>query len=179
MMKQVDAILVLGHRLDKDGNPSEDLIRRIDCAVEHWKETNAPVIMPCGGLTPGQKQTEAEVMREMLTNRGVPVERIHLEDRSRITIENVRNARRLLGEGKKVALVTSDYHLERALEDCRRAGLEAYGVGARTPDGEYRERMFAEERRISEKMNAQRESGMSDQEITDAIVKRMFSGTKG
>ena len=118
-------------------------------------------------------------MREMLTERGVPVERIHLEDRSRITIENVRNARSLLGDGKKVALVTSDYHLERALEDCRRAGLEAYGVGARTPDGEYRERMFAEERRISEKMNAQRESGMSDQEITDAIVRRMFSGTKG
>ena len=173
-MKKADAILVLGHRLEKDGSPSEDLIRRVDRAVTHWKETQAPIIMPCGGLTPGQKQTEAEVMLQLLTARGVPEAIIHLEDRSRITIENVRNAQRLLGEGKRVALVTSDYHVERALADCRRAGLDAYGVGAVTPDGEYREKMFAEERRISESMNAKRENGMSDQEITDEIVKRMF-----
>jgi len=174
-MMKADVILVLGHRLEKDGSPSEDMIRRIDCAVAHWKQTNAPVIMPCGGMTPGQKETEAAVMFRLLTARGVPETNIHLEDRSRITIENVRNAQRLLGEGKRVALVTSDYHLERALADCRRAGLKAYGVGAKTPDGEYREKMFAEERRISEKMNTQRKSGMSDQEITDEIVKRMFS----
>lgn len=173
-MKQADAILVLGHRLEKDGSPSEDLIRRIDCAVAHWKETNVAIIMPCGGLTPGQEQTEAEVMGKMLTVRGVPEAIIHLEDRSRITIENVRNAQRLLGEGKRVALVTSDYHVERALADCRRAGLDAYGVGAVTPEGEYREKMFAEERRISESMNAKRENGMSDQEITNEIVKRML-----
>ena len=110
-MERIDAILILGHRLEPDDSPSEDQVRRIDCAVEHWKQTNAPVIMPCGGLTPGHQFTEAEVMQRLLIERGVPQEIIHLEDRSRITIENVRNAVALLGEGRRVALVTSDYHV--------------------------------------------------------------------
>ena len=174
-MEHVDAILILGHRLEPDGSPSDDQIRRVDCAVAHWRETNAPVIMPCGGLTPGHDRTEAEVMRDLLIARGVPEGIIHLEDRSRVTIENVRNARALLGDGKRVALVTSDYHVERALDDCRRAGLEAYGVGAVTPDGPYREHMLAEERRIAANLRAQRESGLSDQDIAAQFVSSMFS----
>ena len=173
-LPRTDAILVLGHRLGEGGKPSDDLIRRVDTAVAHWHLTNAPMIMPCGGLTPGQTQTEAEVIRELLIARGVPEEIIHLEDRSHITIENVRNARVLLGDGKRVALVTSDYHIERALDDCTRAGLLAYAVGAETPEGPYREHMYAEEERIAENMQKRRESGMSNKEITDAIVRRMF-----
>ena len=172
-MNKTDAIIILGHRLEPGCRPSEDLVRRIDCAVAHWKETNASVIMPCGGITPPHDKTEAEVMRDMLTERGVPGEIIHLEDRSRITIENISNAMKLLGPGKTVALVTSDYHVERALGDCRRAGLTAYGVGAVTPPGEYRDKMYANEKRISAEMEEKRRSGMSDQDITDSIVNRM------
>ena len=172
-MERTDAIIILGHRLEPGCKPSEDLIRRIDCAVEHWKATNAPIIMPCGGITPGHDRTEAEVMREMLIERGVPEEIIHLEDRSRITIENILNAKALLGEGKRVALVSSDYHVERALEDCLRTGLNAYGVGAVTPPGEYRDRMYATEKRIAEEMAAYRAKGMTDQDITNGIVERM------
>ncbi len=177
-MERIDAILILGHRLEPDESPSEDQVRRIDCAVAHWKETDAPVIMPCGGLTPGHSRTEADVMRDLLLERGVPAEIIHLEDRSRITIENVRNAAALLGEGKRVALVTSDYHVERALEDCRRAGLNAYGVGAVTPEGEYRDQMYAQEARIAARMQKERESGMTDQAIAERIVAGMMAAKK-
>ena len=177
-MSKTDAIIILGHRLEPGCKPSEDLIRRIDAAVQHWKETDAPIIMPCGGITPGHDKTEAEVMREMLIERGVPQEIIHLEDRSRITIENVRNAVALLGEGKRVALVTSDYHVERALDDCRRAGLDAYGVGAVTPEGEYRDQMYAQEARIAAEMQKARESGLTDQDITNHIVARMMGAKK-
>ena len=172
-MKKTDAIIILGHRLEPGCKPSEDLIRRIDAAVAHWKETDAPIIMPCGGITPGHDRTEAEVMREMLIERGVPDEIIHLEDRSRITIENILNAKALLGEGKNIALVSSDYHVERALQDCARAGLVAYGVGAVTPEGEYRDRMYATEKRIAEEMAAYRAKGMTDEDITKGIVERM------
>ena len=173
-MERIDAILILGHRLEPDESPSEDQVRRVDCAVAHWKETNAPVIMPCGGLTPGHSHTEADVMRDLLIERGVPAEIIHLEDKSRITIENVRNAAALLGEGKRVALVTSDYHVERALDDCRRAGLNAYGVGAVTPEGEYRDQMYAQEARIAASMRKEREAGMTDQDIAARIVAGMM-----
>ncbi len=172
-MKQTDAIIILGHRLEPGCKPSEDLVRRIDAAVAHWKETNAPIIMPCGGITPGHDRTEAEVMREMLIERGVPDEIIHLEDRSRITIENILNAKALLGEGKNIALVSSDYHVERALDDCARVGFIAYGVGAVTPEGEYRDRMYAMEKRISEEMAAYRAQGLTDEQITAGIVERM------
>ena len=172
-MSKTDAIIILGHRLEPGCKPSEDLIRRIDTAVAHWKETGAPIIMPCGGITPGHDKTEAEVMRDMLIERGVPAEIIHLEDRSRITIENILNAKALLGEGKNIALVTSDYHVDRALDDCRRAGLIAYGVGAVTPEGEYRDKMYAAEKRIAEELAAYRAQGMTDQDITNGIVERM------
>ncbi|MDO4740346.1 MAG: inositol monophosphatase family protein [Eubacteriales bacterium] len=172
-MQKTDAIIILGHRLEPGDKPSDDLVRRIDCAVEHWKETNAPLIMPCGGLTPGHEHTEAEVMRDMLVERGVPAEIIRLEDKSRVTIENVVNAKGLLAEGARVALVTSDYHVERALDDCRRAGLEAYGVGAQTPPGEYRDQLFAKEKEISEYMNAARAQGLSDEDIMRGFVEEM------
>lgn len=168
-----DAILVLGHRLEADGSPSDDLVRRIDRTVELWKQTAAPVIMPCGGIVPGQTRTEAEVMQEMLLARGVPAECIRLEDRSRITIENIRNAAALLPAGARIGLVTSDYHLERALDDCRCAGLNVYGAGAQTPAGEYRDRMFANDCVIARRMQAQRAQGLTDEDIVRCAVERM------
>ena len=91
-MEKTDVIVVLGHRLLPDDTPSDDLKRRIDKAVEVWRETGAPMIMPCGGLTRDRHRTEAEVMKEMLIERGVPGEIICLEDKSRITLENMVNA---------------------------------------------------------------------------------------
>ncbi|MBQ4086452.1 MAG: YdcF family protein [Clostridia bacterium] len=172
-MEKTDAIIILGHRLEPGDKPSEDLVRRIDCAVEHWKETGAPVIMPCGGLTPGRDHTEAEVMRDMLVERGVPAEIIKLEDKSRVTIENIVNAKGLLAEGARVAMVSSDYHIERALDDCRRAGLNAYGVGAVTPAGEYRDTMFAKEKEIFDHMKEARSRGLSDEDIMREFLEKM------
>ena len=172
-MERTDAIISLGHRLEEGDKPSEDLVRRIDCAVAHWKETGAPVIMPCGGRTPGHDRTEAEVMRDMLTERGVPADIIRLEDRSRVTIENVVNAKKLLPENARIAMVTSDYHVERALDDCLRAGLNAYGVGAETPAGAYRDEMFAKDKAIFDRMKEARAKGLSDEDIRRGFVEKM------
>ena len=138
-MEKTDVIVVLGHRLLPDDTPSDDLKRRIDKAVEVWRETGAPMIMPCGGLTRDRHRTEAEVMKEMLIERGVPGEIICLEDKSRITLENMVNACDLVGTQKRVAIVSSDYHMDMAMKDAEAVGLNAYGVGAETPDAAYRE----------------------------------------
>jgi len=168
-----DAILILGHRLEPGCLPSEDLIRRIDRAVEEWHAKGQPMLMPCGGITPPHSRTEAEVMLDMLLERGVPKDKIRLEDKSRITIENIRNAKGLLPEHAHVAMVTSDYHVERALSDCRRAGLSAYGVGAVTPPGEYRDQMFAKDRAIAQRMESDRKRGLTDADIVSNSVARM------
>ncbi len=164
-----DAIIVLGHRLNPDNTPSDDLKRRIDKTVEYWKETGCPVVMPCGGKTRGRTRTEAEVMKEMLLERGMPEKVIKLENESRTTGENIRNALKLLGKDALVALVTADYHLESALMDCKEYGLKAYGVGAVTPEGPYREKVYAQAafmKRMREERRAQAEKlGISMEEM--------------
>ena len=58
--------------------------------------------------------TEAAAMRLFLIDLGVPADAIVSEDRSINTIENIRYVRRMVGDGR-VALVTSAYHMPRAL----------------------------------------------------------------
>ena len=149
-MEKTDAILVLGHRLNPDNTPSDELKSRIDTAVALWKETNAPVIMPCGGITRDRTRSEAEVMREMLIERGVPAGIIRMEDKSRTTTENIVNAVKLLEKDARVALVTSEYHVEHSLLECERFGINAYGFPAPTADEEARRRGYEMCTRIME-----------------------------
>ena len=149
-MERTDAILVLGHRLNPDNTPSDQLKSRIDTAVTLWKQTGAQLIIPCGGITRDRTRSEADVMREMLIARGVPADIIRLEDKSRTTTENIINAVKLLDKGARVALVTSDYHVEHSLFECKRFGIDAYGVPAPTADAEERARGYEMSRQIVE-----------------------------
>ncbi|MCR4884707.1 MAG: YdcF family protein [Clostridiales bacterium] len=178
-MEKTDVILVLGHRLLPDDTPSEDLKRRIDKAVELWKETGASMIMPCGGLTRDRHRTEAEVMKEMLMERGVPSEQICLEDKSRITLENLVNACDLVGTEKRVAIVSSDYHMDMAMKDAEAVGLNAYGVGAETPDESYREQTRAMLNGFEEKLDMLRRQGFSNREVIRMCMENMSSMQKG
>jgi len=172
-MEKTDVIVVLGHRLLPGDQPSEDLKRRIDKAVELWKAAGEPLIMPCGGLTMDRHRTEAEVMREMLIARGVPPESIQLEDKSRITLENMANAYDLLGPDKRVAVVSSDYHMDMAMKDAQAVGLNAYGVGAETPDAAYREENRALLNRFEERLDALRGQSMTNRQIIAACLERI------
>ncbi|MBQ8088144.1 MAG: YdcF family protein [Clostridia bacterium] len=167
-----DLIIVLGHRLLPGNLPSEDLKRRIDCAISLWKETGAAQIMVCGGITRDRQRSEAEVMREMLMERGVPEGIILLEDQSRITLENMLNAYDLVGPEKRVAVVSSDYHMDMALNDCKAVGLNAYGVGAETPDAAYREETRQKLNQFEARMDALRAQGMSNREIVEQFMRR-------
>ena len=70
------------------------------------------------------EQTEAAAMRQFLIALGVPEDRIENEGRSLNTIENMRETRALVGAGR-VALVTSGYHMPRAIRLARATGLNA------------------------------------------------------
>ena len=65
-------------------------------------------------------------MRVFLIDLGVPADAITDEAKALNTIENIRNVRAIIGKGR-VALVTSAYHMPRALQLAARAGLD---VGA-------------------------------------------------
>jgi uncharacterized SAM-binding protein YcdF (DUF218 family) len=86
----------------------------------------APRLIVSGGSYAAQRgvraQTEAEAMRQVLIDFGVPADRIVLEGKSLNTIDNIREVRALVG-AEPVALVTSAFHMPRALRLARQAGL--------------------------------------------------------
>lgn len=80
--------------------------------------------------------TEADLASRMLASFGVPQDRITLESRSRNTVENARFTRELVEpkEGERWLLVTSAYHMPRAIGCFRAANfpVEAWPVDYRT-----------------------------------------------
>lgn len=130
---EYDAIIVLGAQVKPDGVPSLQLQWRIDAAAKAWKERNALIVV-CGAQGSNEPAPEAHVMREELIRQGVPEEMILMDDQSFNTRQNIANAVRLLEdrEVQRVLIVTSDYHLPRAMALAQDEGLTATGLGAKT-----------------------------------------------
>ena len=133
--RAADCLIVLGARVRPDGTPSHTLENRCMAAIDVWRSGRCAACIVCGGRGKNEPETEAAVMRAFLLNRGVPQERVFVEDRSMNTIENLRNAREIMkAQGlRRAAVVTSDYHLTRALWIARDLGIDANGVAARGP----------------------------------------------
>ena len=134
MSKKYDAIVLLGAALGKNDEPTGELRERVKKAAEVYHRHNGQVpVMVCGGVTKGHKRAEAEVMAELLAAEGVPADAIRMEKKSRTTMENFRNAMALLGDKAQVLVVTSDYHVRRAVKTAKRVGLRARGEAAPLP----------------------------------------------
>ena len=132
MSARFDALLLLGVALGADGAPTPELRARADRAAQAYREQGPLRIVACGGVTGAHQTAEADAMVSLLVEAGVPGRDILPEDRSQTTMENLVNAARLLGgaKGRRVLVVTSDYHMRRALMTARRVGFRARGVSA-------------------------------------------------
>lgn len=149
MKKPFEAILLLGVELNADDSPTAELIARVDEAARAYHEGVLGadgVLIPCGGVLPGKTRAEAQVMAELLEARGVPRGRMRLEEQSQTTMENMRFAKALLPQRRaRVLVVTSDYHLRRAVLTARRVALRAKGRAAMLAhDDAWRERRSKE-----------------------------------
>ena len=126
-----DCILVLGAKVRPDGSMSNALRLRCERALQLFEQGAASYIIACGGVCDGPI-SEASVIRAFLTEKGVPAERILLEDQSVNTWENLINARKIMDAHgmHRAVLVTSDYHLTRALWMAKGQGLNAVGAAS-------------------------------------------------
>ena len=125
-----DFIVVLGCRVLPNGLPCETLVRRAERAAELFHAGFADAVLATGGV--GEDSggvSEAEAIRTLLVDRGVPMERVLLEDRSTTTLENAAFSAALVG-GASMLVVTDSYHALRAERVFRRHFPEAYAVGA-------------------------------------------------
>jgi uncharacterized SAM-binding protein YcdF (DUF218 family) len=76
-----------------------------------------------GGQGPGERISEAEALRRLLHENKIDKDRILLEDRSRNTKENLKLSHELYNVAEKnVVIVTSDYHMFRALSVAKKLG---------------------------------------------------------
>ena len=133
---EYDAIIVLGAQVKPDGTLSLQLQWRVDAAAKAWRERQS-IIVVCGAQGSNEPATEASVMKAELIRQGVPEEYILMDEESFNTRQNIANAVKLL-EGRdvqRVLVVTSDYHLPRAMAIAEDAALEASGVGSPTKLG--------------------------------------------
>ncbi|MBR5303106.1 MAG: YdcF family protein [Clostridia bacterium] len=126
-----DVIIVLGAQVKEDGTPSVALQRRLTAALESY-QADRQMIIVCGAQGGNEPRAEGDVMREWLLERGVPDEDVVAETESFNTRENLMHARAIMAQhGLEHALVvTSDYHVARALALCRQVGISAVGKGS-------------------------------------------------
>ena len=128
-----DAIVVLGAQVRADGSLSLQLEWRLEAAYEAW-EKHPALIVTCGAQGSNEPAPEAYVMRDYLMGKGVPEEMILTDAESFNTRQNIRHAAELLRghDVDTVLIVTSDYHLPRAMALAQDEGLTATGLGAKT-----------------------------------------------
>lgn len=125
-----DSCVLLFGKHAPSGRPDPDFHARIARAAALWP-ANAPRTLLLLGGGPAGAPSEAELARRTLVAMGVPAgASLVLEDRSRDTLQNLRNARTLLqqreGRGDAgVVLLSGRYHLARCALLARRLGIEA------------------------------------------------------
>lgn len=130
--KNADALVLLGAKVHPDGTISDALRYRLETAYACWKEGWAKTFILCGARGEDEAETEACAMKRYLLARGVPEKTLIEEDESFNTYQNLQNAReKMRRNGLHTAIVvTSDYHLTRALFLARRLGMDASGAKA-------------------------------------------------
>ncbi len=127
-----DAIIVLGAQVKTDGTPSVQLSWRLDAAAEAYRNRPVPIVV-CGAQGADEPMPEAVAMRDVLAEKGIPEDMILMDPDSRDTRQNLTNAKTLLSgmeNVRKVLVVSSDYHVPRALALASDMGFEAVGLGA-------------------------------------------------
>lgn len=122
----VDAIVVLG-AAQYDGSPSPVLGRRLDHALELYRDGVAPLIVTTGSNQPGDRFTEGYAGYEYLLLAGVPDEALIVITTGSSTWEQIAATSRQLRarEVDAVVLVSDPYHSLRLDQIAGEVGLDA------------------------------------------------------
>lgn len=139
-LHRADAIVVLGNRpaIDAHGEVAPETERRVRRGVELFREGLAPVLVVTGGRDP-DGAIEADVMARYAAELGVPASAIVRERRSRDTAENAGYSIAALCRQRErcrpsVIVVSSPYHLRRAVRLFQCAGARTQHAATELPD---------------------------------------------
>lgn len=117
-------VVVLGAQV-KGTRPSRALRKRLDEAVAYAGENPGTLFVLSGGQGPDEGISEAECMYNYMTEKGVPSERLLLEDQSTSTQENLEFSDELYSLKKySVGVLSNNFHVYRAMELAKHQGYE-------------------------------------------------------
>lgn len=128
-------IIVLGGAV-VNGEPRPTLARRLNVAFELCAEHPQRTLVLTGGPLHNEPGTEAEAMERYLRRKGIPKQQMLMEQRARNTRENIAYSCNLLdqaGHTGQRCVLTSEYHLYRAVREGRMQGVELVPIAAPTP----------------------------------------------
>jgi len=119
--QHADAIVVFAGGVGESGQAGGGYQERVRAAVDLYRQGYAPVVVFSSGFRFAFR--EAEVMKGLAVDNGVPADAILLETAAANTRENVSFTRDILRQRgwRRILLVSSPYHMRRALLTWRRA----------------------------------------------------------
>lgn len=127
-----DYIIVLGAGVI-DGKVTPLLAARINRGIELLECNSDAVLIMSGGQGPDEDIAEGEAMAKYAEQSGVDTEKIIVEGKSASTEENLLFSREFMEKDHpKVIVVTTAYHVFRALLLAKKQGLKCVGFGAKT-----------------------------------------------
>lgn len=135
-LKDVDYEIILGAGLDGD-KPSPILQERLDEGLAYLKIHPDTKVIVSGGQGSNELIPESEAMKNFLVSKGITPNRIIEEDKSKSTFQNLEFSKKILDEKHankdEVLIVTSDFHLFRAMEIADYLDIKNEGLPSKTP----------------------------------------------
>ena len=130
--ENIGVIIVLGAQVkgEEIGYPTKTLEERLDAAYEYLVDNEETIVVVAGGKGDNEPEAEGIVMARYLIDKGIAEDRVIIEDTSTSTIENIANAGKLTDISEAI-IVTSDYHVYRAMRTAKQNGVTTvYGLAA-------------------------------------------------
>lgn len=128
-------VVVLGSGLTGD-KPGAILEGRLNVAIEYLNTYKDAKVICSGGQGVGEIIPESFAMKSYLLSKGIASDRIILEDKSKTTIENLVNTKKILTglkqEHSKIVIATSSFNILRVKIIAHELDLNAKYIGSTT-----------------------------------------------
>ena len=143
--KKIDAIIVLGAGINKNGTPSHILQHRLDKCIEFYYLFNGTKVLLTGdGIK--KDYNEVKSMKEYLyNNMEINEENILLDNYGVNTFSSILRAKKEYKINSAI-IITNEFHLARALYIAKKVNL--YAIGLSSDKGLYDNLEFYEIREI-------------------------------
>lgn len=128
-------VIVLGAQVYSAERMGMTLTNRVNTAYDYLKKYPDTTCIVTGGQGGDEPCPEALTEKNALLRLGIEESRIHMEDQSRNTRQNLKFSKEIAdreGLGTEFVIVTQSFHMFRAMKLAESAGLTPYSLVAPT-----------------------------------------------